>query len=175
MHGSPRRLSERIFPERDPALLALILSQISEPVLVCGHTHIPWQVERDGRLALNPGSVGSPLNGVTGAQYALLAWTGQRWQARLITVPYDLEPLRQVCRANGFLAEGGAFARLCLLSVETGQDALDDFFAYAAALAAKADEEESDFIPDAIWKRSVETFSWGRYSKAAQCQTMKEE
>jgi putative phosphoesterase len=163
VHGSPRHISERIFPERDPALLDLVLAQISEPVLVCGHTHLPWQVARDGRLALNPGAVGSPLNGTLGAQYALLTWANTGWQARLIAVPYDLEPLRQVCRTSGFLADGGAFARLCLLSVETGQDVLDDFFAYAAGLTEQAGYAECDHIPDAVWKQAVETFGWAKY------------
>jgi len=165
VHGSPRHLSERIFPERDPALLDLVLAQISEPVMVCGHTHIPWWIERNGCLALNPGSVGSPLNGIVGAQYALLNWTGEGWQAKLIAIPYDLEPLRQACQANGFLSDGGAFARLCLLSVETGQDVLDDFFAYASGLAEQAGYAECDHIPDDIWEQAVKTFSWERYGR----------
>lgn len=165
VHGSPCHISERILPERDPALLDLELAQIDELVLVCGHTHIPWQAAPNGRLALNPGSVGSPLNGMTGAQYALLTWGGLSWQARLLTTPYDLEPLRQVCQASGFLTEGGAFARLCLLSVETAQDVLDDFFAYAARLAEKAGCGEIDFISDTIWEQAVESFGWNRYDK----------
>ena len=52
VHGSPRDPYESIFPEREPATLDAALAQVNEPVFVCGHTHIPWKVERHGRLAL---------------------------------------------------------------------------------------------------------------------------
>jgi predicted phosphodiesterase len=63
VHGSPRNPSESLFPDRDPVKLSLFrqagllppdrdpaklnlaFAQISEPVLVCGHTHIPWKQE----------------------------------------------------------------------------------------------------------------------------------
>ena len=107
VHGSPRRCTEPIIPD-DPALqerfraaaltprygppvsLSQMLALIEEPVLICGHTHFPWQAERDGRLVLNPGAICGPLNGDNGAQYALLTWDGARWRAEHRLVPYDL-------------------------------------------------------------------------------------
>ena len=163
VHGSPRHISEPIFPDRDPALLDAVLAQISEPVLVCGHTHLPWQVEQNGRLVLNPGAVSGPLNGFVGAQYALLNWRDGHWQAKHITVAYDLERIREVCRESGFLEEGGAFAQAFLLSIETGQDVIEAFFSYAFELVAKAGISDSDIIPNDIWNQASATFDWSRY------------
>ena len=41
VHGSPGHPSASIFPDKEPATLDRALTQVHEPVLVCGHTHIP--------------------------------------------------------------------------------------------------------------------------------------
>jgi len=163
VHGSPRNPSESIFPDRDPATLDLALAQTSEPVLVCGHTHIPWKVEREGKLALNPGSVCGPLNGQVGAQYALLTWCDDHWQVRHLTIPYDLERMHIDCRDSGLLEEGGALAQAFMLCLETGQDVFEDFFAYACGLAAEAGFQDCDVVPDDIWEHATLTFGWSSY------------
>ena len=86
VHGSPSSPSGRLFPDcdpasmslfrkagflppgRDPVKLDLALAGVNEPVLVCGHTHIPWKQEQSDRLALNPGAVSGSLNGDVRAQ-----------------------------------------------------------------------------------------------------------
>jgi len=163
VHGSPRNPSESIFPDRDPATLDLALAQTSEPVLVCGHTHIPWKIERDDRLALNPGAVCGPLNGEVGAQYALLSWCDDHWRARHLTIPYDLERIRLACRESGLLEEGGALAQAFVLCLETGKDIFGDFFSYACGLAAEAGFQDSDIVPDDIWEHATATFGWDSY------------
>ena len=163
VHGSPRHVSETIFPDRDLAILDTALAQISEPVLVCGHTHLPWQVKRNDRFVLNPGAVSGPLNGFVGAQYALLNWQNDHWLVKHYAITYDLERVRQVCQENGFLEEGGAFAQALLLSIETGQDVIESFFSYAFELVAKAGISDSNIIPDKIWDQASTTFEWSRY------------
>ncbi len=37
-------------PEGDLEALHSVLDQIEETVLICGHTHRPWVVERNGKL-----------------------------------------------------------------------------------------------------------------------------
>ena len=178
VHGSPRDLSEGLFPDRDPAALGLferagffssgkgpvklawILAQIDEPVLVCGHTHIPWTQEQDGRLVLNPGSVGAPLNGDVRTQYALLTWQDGRWQAEQRAIPYDLDRVRTAFSESGLLSAGGAFARACLLTIETGQNVVGRFVSYTFELAAEAGYEDCDVVPDDVWERAVDTFDW---------------
>jgi putative phosphoesterase len=163
VHGSPRDPSESIFPDRDLSTLDLALAQVGEPVLVCGHTHIPWSLERDGRLALNPGAVAGPLNGEVGAQYALLTWREDRWQVEHRTVPYALERIRADFGDSGLLEEGGALARAFLLSIETGENVAEDFLGYAYSLMTEAELEESDVVPDDVWEQAAATFDWDGY------------
>jgi L-asparaginase len=181
VHGSLQSPSGRLFPDRDPDKLRwfrkagllspdrdpdkleLALEQMNEPVLVCGHTHIPWNQEEDGRLALNPGAVSGPLNGDVRAQYALLTWQDSHWQTEHLAVPYDLDQIRAAFRESGLLAEGGAFARACLLSIETGQNVAGYFVSYVYKLAAEAGFEDCDVVPDDVWDRAVATFNWSEY------------
>jgi putative phosphoesterase len=162
VHGSPRDPTEGLGPD-DPASLDWALAHTTEPVLVCGHTHIPWKLERDGKLALNPGAVCGPLNGDTRAQYALLTWYDNRWRAAHYAVPYDLERIRAAFRESGLLEEGGAMARAFLLSIETGQDVWGDWLSHAYRLAANAGYMNRDMVPDDIWEQAAATFDWDWY------------
>jgi len=178
VHGSPRRLTEKIFPCRhvaavqafrevgflppkgDPPRLEEQLAEVREPVLVCGHTHIPWLEAQDGRLALNPGSVGAPLNGDPRAQYAMLAWAGGRWRVAHRAVPYDLARIRAAYRDSGLLVEGGGFARGMLDWLQTGRLVSGRLLRYAYRLAEEAGLACDDAVPDDIWDRAVATFDW---------------
>lgn len=59
--------------------------------VVCGHIHAPYVKELPGGgLAINPGSVGSPLDGDTRASYAVLTCS-PALSAEIVRVEYDVE------------------------------------------------------------------------------------
>lgn len=74
------------------------------PVLLCGHTHIPRAVRlQDGRLIVNPGSVGLQFNhGSPDARYALVERRDGVWSAMFRAVPYDHKAAAQQAVSNGF-------------------------------------------------------------------------
>ncbi|WP_341668352.1 metallophosphoesterase family protein [Alcaligenes sp. SDU_A2] len=78
------------------------LGKTRHPVVLCGHTHIPRIVSLpDGRLLVNPGSVGLQAyhsdqpqphivqTGSPHARYAIIEQTDKHWSAQLRCVPYD--------------------------------------------------------------------------------------
>lgn len=77
---------------------------VDYPVLLCGHTHVPRTLRlADGRLLLNPGSVGLPfLLGSPDARYAIIEKRGGEWSAELLAIPYDRAPAQAQARALGF-------------------------------------------------------------------------
>jgi predicted phosphodiesterase len=180
VHGSPNSAREPLFPqdkavldwfraagytdrELGPDRLAAVLASLAEPVLVCGHTHISWAEERNGQLVLNPGSVGAPLNGDVRAQYALLEWRGERWQAVHRAIPYDLERICRAFRETGYLAEGGPYARAWLIGVETGRYVWGRFLAHARRLAAESQVPGRQTGIADVWDRAVATFDWEKH------------
>ena len=71
-HGSPRRDDEAIEAVTPDARIAEALAETSQPLVVCGHTHV--QLDRaagDARI-VNAGSIGMPYEGAPGAYWALL-------------------------------------------------------------------------------------------------------
>jgi predicted phosphodiesterase len=79
-------------------------------LLLCGHTHVPRQLQLGGTLVLNPGSVGLPAydhnepyehvveNGTPHARYATVQRWGQGWVAELHAVAYEHE--EAACQAE---------------------------------------------------------------------------
>ncbi|MGJ4951106.1 metallophosphoesterase family protein [Bradyrhizobium sp. HKCCYLS20291] len=87
---------------------------ISQSLILCGHTHTARAVRlRDGRLIVNPGSVGSPgfsynmphphvvQAGTPDARYAILELTPAGWSVSFRHVPYDHSAMAELARANG--------------------------------------------------------------------------
>ncbi|UGQ44926.1 metallophosphoesterase family protein [Massilia endophytica] len=83
-------------------------------LILCGHTHVPRSVLLDdGRLIVNPGSVGlqaysdvHPLphkaeNGTPHARYVIIERIGQQWQVEHIAVAYNWDEMSSLANANG--------------------------------------------------------------------------
>jgi len=122
-HGSPRDdleyWLETLSPEgvlklRPLAEIEAMAEGISEPLMLCGHTHVQRMVQlSDGRLIVNPGSVGCPgwrddepfdhhvEAGHPLASYAVLEATPRGWQAHFRQVRYDNLAMAEMARANG--------------------------------------------------------------------------
>jgi len=160
VHGSLDDPSEHLFPEQGHEALDRTLARINEPVLACGHSHIPWQEMRDGCLAFNPGAVCGPLNGYKGTQYALLNWKGDGWELEFRQLEYDFSLVRKEFEDTGMLKEGGAFARAYLQDVLSGTNHTAKFLDHAYRQAAQAGFPDCEYVPDEIWDRAVETYGW---------------
>ena len=86
---------------------------VAHAVILCGHTHVPRVMQlADGRLAVNPGSVGLQAfddlhphphlveNASPHARYALLTRLRAGWQVELRSVPYDHEAAARLAETN---------------------------------------------------------------------------
>jgi predicted phosphodiesterase len=69
--------------------------------ILCGHIHSPYAVTLpDGGLAVNPGSVGSSLDGDTAASYAVVT-VAEGVSAEIIRVKYEVEAFCGALEASG--------------------------------------------------------------------------
>lgn len=121
-HASPRSDFENFLdtvegPRTRPATSREVeerLGAVGEPVVICGHTHIPRVMRsRRGQLLVNPGSVGLPAydgshphphvveNGSPDARYAIVEKVDGNWSAQLLAVPYDHLPMARLAAKNG--------------------------------------------------------------------------
>lgn len=95
-HGSPRSDEELLTAGTPDERITASTSEISEIVLVTGHTHSQYDREAAGVRALNPGSIGMPYEEQTGAYWAVLGP-----DVELRRTEYDVEEAVARLRASG--------------------------------------------------------------------------
>ena len=71
VHGSPRDPLDEYLPDEADAWRAR-LEGIDADFICTGHTHVPMDLDVDGRRIINPGSVGQPRDGDPRASYAII-------------------------------------------------------------------------------------------------------
>ncbi len=89
---------------RNTSAIAASVTAITQPVILCGHSHQPRTVALpQGKLIINPGSVGLPAYtmetplphameaGSPHARYAILTRMAHSWQIEHVQVPYAFE------------------------------------------------------------------------------------
>jgi putative phosphoesterase len=122
-HGTPGSDTEYFLENpndlgSDPATeeqVAARAGQCPASLILCGHSHIPRAVRlSDGRLIVNPGSVGIPTSGrawqhpqgldsgAPDTRYALLTHT-RDWHVELIQVNYDWQGACRLAASRGRL------------------------------------------------------------------------
>ncbi|MES3110445.1 metallophosphoesterase family protein [Sphingomonas aurantiaca] len=90
------------------------VGSVEASVILCGHTHLQREITlEDGRLIVNPGSVGLPAydddrpfphlaeSGSPHARYAVLSSEGSSWVVEFLSVRYDCEQAVCDAEANG--------------------------------------------------------------------------
>jgi diadenosine tetraphosphatase ApaH/serine/threonine PP2A family protein phosphatase len=91
-----------------------VAGDIAQRLILCAHSHIARAVRlRDGRLIVNPGSVGCPgyrdshpyphvmEAGTPDARYAILELVDGDWQITFRHMPYDHRAMADLARRNG--------------------------------------------------------------------------
>lgn len=106
VHGSPRRINEYLFEDRDPASLARIARAADCDVLLFGHTHIPWASTIEGVRMINTGSAGKPKDGDPRAAWVLLVIDpGGQITSELRRVTYPVGSVAAAIRATNGLPD----------------------------------------------------------------------
>ncbi len=105
VHGSPRRINEYLFEDRDEKSLLRIMEQADADIMCFGHTHRPYhRILGSGpepgrfRHAINTGSVGKPKDGDPRGCYVLLTidaassvFAQESIRVEFVRFGYDLE------------------------------------------------------------------------------------
>ncbi|HET7051759.1 MAG TPA: metallophosphoesterase family protein [Solirubrobacteraceae bacterium] len=108
-HGSPRSDTERITTATPDARLRRILEDVSESLVVCGHTHRQFDRRIDAWRVVNAGAVGLPYEGRAAAFWALLGP-----EVELRCTDYDIAGALEVFRASGMTDDVEREMRLSL-------------------------------------------------------------
>jgi putative phosphoesterase len=123
-HASPRRDDEMLLVDSPPRRWADALDGVDAGVVVCGHTHMPFDRLVGGRRVVNPSSVGMPY-GHPGAGWALLGP-----DVMLRRTSYDAEAAARIIGASQHPA-AQQWAAEYVLNHYSADEALEAFTAIA--------------------------------------------
>jgi putative phosphoesterase len=144
VHASMRHNREGIYPETSASALRQMIAPAPD-VFITGHTHRALTRNLEGTLVVNAGSVGLPFDGDQRTGYAQLIWGGDRWQANLIRLDYDLKQAERDLYETGFMEEAGPLARLVLMELQSALSQLYQWYSryYQTVLEGKLTVSEA--------------------------------
>jgi putative phosphoesterase len=99
VHGSPRRINEYLFADRPERSLARMLEGLEADVVLCGHTHLPYQRRLGAIDLINVGTAGRPRDGDPRAGCALIE-LAEGVKATFPRVEYDVEAAAKAIEAT---------------------------------------------------------------------------
>jgi len=119
-HATPRSDTELFTHRTAEARIAPAFDGVDAPLVVCGHTHMPFDRTVAGRRVVNAGSVGMPF-GRTGADWLLIDES-----IEFRHTPYDLDAAAARIRATAY-PHAEHFATHNVLTVPTAEAMLAAF------------------------------------------------
>ncbi len=98
VHGSPRRMNEYLYEDKPDETFARIAAGADADVIVCGHTHRPYDKTVAATRFVNDGSAGKPKDGDPRACWVLVDTVDGSVEFR--RVPYDAEAAARAILAS---------------------------------------------------------------------------
>lgn len=102
--------------------LRTLFHDVKQPLVICGHTHMQFELNVDQVRVLNAGSVGMPYAEQPGAYWLLLAPEGCEFHR----TSYDLEAAAQAVKASGY-PQAQEFAEENVLTVPPAAEVMKIF------------------------------------------------
>lgn len=104
VHGSPMRIDEYLYENEDH--LAQMSEKISEDIIICGHTHIPYFVNIKGKHFINAGSVGKPKHGDSRGTYVIVEIDNETVTCSIEKVEYNVDQMIKDIENNQMISDG---------------------------------------------------------------------
>lgn len=102
VHGSPRAIDEYLYEDKES--LQHLLESIDEDIIICGHTHIPYNFSFNNKHIINAGSVGKPKHGNGMSTYAIVEVLDTKVDCEIIEVSYDLYKIIESIKENRMIS-----------------------------------------------------------------------
>ena len=98
VHGSTRLINEYLKENSNEA--KEVMEELTEDILICGHTHIPYVKYYGEKLLVNAGSVGKPKTNNPAANYVIISIDDSAVQTEIVEVDYDFEKAAKEIEEN---------------------------------------------------------------------------
>ncbi len=117
-HGSPASAREMLLPGSENT--DSYLEKLDTDYLICGHTHHQCKYIKHGKMLVNPGTVGLPLNNQPKPQFAILHSVDSGWEPELISIDYDIDKILRDFEPSGIYEKAEMWSKAIYRQLETG-------------------------------------------------------
>jgi diadenosine tetraphosphatase ApaH/serine/threonine PP2A family protein phosphatase len=100
VHGSPRRINEYLYDDKPDATFARIAAGADADVIVCRHTHRPYDKSIERTRFVNVGSAGKAKDGNPRACWAVVETRPEGADVAFRRVVYDVEATARAIEAS---------------------------------------------------------------------------
>jgi len=137
------------------------IHKMDEGIYLFGHNHLQFNMEYEGRVFINPGSCGQPLDCDTRASYTVLTINDNGYHIEERRVEYDVDQAINELDLCGFTEYAPVWSQVIKLSLKTASDYFDPFIMHVVETGRKMGEYTQP-VSNAVWDAAVETWDFRR-------------
>jgi len=127
-------------------------------IYLFGHNHLQFHMEYEGRVFINPGSCGQPLDCDTRAPYTILTIDGNGYHVDERRVEYDVNLEINELDNCGFTEYASTWCQVQKFSLQTASDAFEPFVMHLVETAKKMGEHTQP-VSNAAFNAAVATWN----------------
>ncbi len=125
--------------------LKTVLSELPDGVYAYGHNHMQMHLIMDGKLMINPGSCGVPLDMANYAPYSVLDTSKGEMSVEEYRVAYDIEMLLKEYRNSELYDYAKVFCGIIDIHLTKGREYMSSFLEYLNDYADQIDDNIRPF------------------------------
>jgi putative phosphoesterase len=133
------------------------LEEIDADIIVFGHTHLQWHATINGKLLINAGSCGLPLDGDITSAYTILDIEENHITVHERRVAYDIPQLIDAVKASDLFTHANDWCNLIFHEISTAKEEVGFFFRHAYEVADKNGQNTWP-LSNQIWSMAID--SW---------------
>lgn len=159
-HGSPFSAKEHMHIGSERTLE--ILERTEVDLILCGHTHKQGKTEYNGKMVLNPGSVGLSHGARAMSQFMILHGEAGQWREEFVSLSYDTEAVVNQLEESGLSRRAPGWCRITAYSLRnnTLQDIVHGQVLFRVMELCKQETGECNWpnIPEKYWDVALAEF-----------------
>ncbi len=134
------------------------LKTMPDGVYAFGHTHVQWHLRFKGKLFINPGSCGLPLDGDNAAAYTILEEDAENWHVLERRIPYDIAAFVRNMKNSSLYGEAAVWCDLVARERLTGYEHVDFFLCFVESYAKETGDHVRPYSQE-TWSKAYAAWS----------------
>lgn len=152
-HGSPFSTKELLDEGKDNTNTCL--DKLDANYMLAGHTHRQMIYKYNGKVLINPGSVGVAIGAASTAHMAYLNWENGVWNHEFLSIPFSLEKVKRWFLKSELFSMANIWPKCILKSMEVGENMGPLCACLAHDMACEEGALEDNNVSESYWEKAA--------------------